>query len=290
MSKVFISYSREDAGLVYPLVARLKRHGVSIWIDEHNIKSGMRWDVAIEEALRDASHMLVILSKASVESQYVRAEIDLALDTNTIIVPILISPCTRPFQIRQIQYINFMIDESKGFDKLLKNLPHDLNIRNESNSSYSKTMPITANFAGVYGPEFAVFPEDKKTIQEGGKYIYPTLAFESTDQNDRRSWIMKFNIVFIGREYHCDILIPSEEISRRHLKIIRAGMRYERYQIVDLGSTNGTWLNDEKLPANKPIVLKHGDKINLANILHIVFQFTPNLYNEEKTTQIAPNS
>lgn len=283
MTKVFVSYAREDGGVVYPLVMRLKRHGVPIWIDEHNIESGMHWDLAIEDALRDASHVLVILSKASVQSQYVRAEIDLALEGKKKIVPILINACTRPIQIRRIQYIDFMKDEVNGFKKLLKALPHELNLNQES-VSRTIVVPKAGAVDGVYGEKFVIFPEDKKTIQEGGKYIYPTLVFESTNRKNRRNWIMKINALYIGREHDCDIVIPSKEISRRHAQIVRRG---ERYQIIDLDSTNGTWMNGEKLEINKPIVLKHGDKLNFAHILHIEFQFiTPNHFINEETTQL----
>lgn len=285
MSKVFVSYAREDGGIVYPLVMRLKRHEIPIWIDEHNIAAGMHWDLAIEEALKEDSHVLVVLSKASVQSQYVRAEIDIALDGKKKIVPILINACTRPIQIRRIPYIDFTKDEAEAFNKLLQTLPHDLNISHENDL---RTHPIPKRGAvdGVYGEDFVVFPEDKKTIQEGGKYIYPTLVFESTDRKDIRNWIMKINTLYVGREHDCDIVIPSSEISRRHAQITRRG---ERYQIIDLDSTNGTWMNGARLETNRPIFLKHGDKLNFANILHIEFQLiTPNRFVDEKTAPFNP--
>ncbi len=278
MSKVFVSYAHQDSDIVYPLVMRLKGRGVPIWIDNLNIESGMHWDLAIEEALHQATHVLVVLSRASVQSKNVRDEIDLALDTKKIIVPIMINTCTRPMRIRRIQYTDFRENDEGAFDKLLKILPHDLNI-----NDVTMTLP-SYNIKDISGSEFLSFPEDRSQRFQG-RNMYPTLIFQSMDGQDKRQWVMKFNVVYLGRESHCDIIVPVREVSRRHAKIVRAGNRFERYQILDLGSKNFTWINKQKIDANKPFFLKDGDVINLANVLIIEFQFKPGYFNQEDTME-----
>ncbi len=54
----------------------------------------------------------------------------------------------------------------------------------------------------------------------------------------------------------------NKAISRVHCKICRNG---SQYTIADLGSANGTFVNKEKLPANQPQRIVHGDMIRLAN-------------------------
>src|SRR5687768_8171567 len=50
----------------------------------------------------------------------------------------------------------------------------------------------------------------------------------------------------IGREAHNTIAMPdNRKCSRDHAKVWREGP--ERYAVADLGSTNGTLLNDEKV-------------------------------------------
>jgi hypothetical protein len=59
-------------------------------------------------------------------------------------------------------------------------------------------------------------------------------------------------------------------LSRRHAKIRRAGNGYE---VIDLSSSNGTWLNDERLTPNKPYLLPNGSQLRLARMrLFVVFR------------------
>lgn len=49
--------------------------------------------------------------------------------------------------------------------------------------------------------------------------------------------------------------------SRRHLSVT---YKEECYFLTDLDSTNGTWLNGERMLANRPYLLKDGDEISLG--------------------------
>lgn len=57
-------------------------------------------------------------------------------------------------------------------------------------------------------------------------------------------------------------------LSRRHAMIRRAESGYE---IIDLSSTNGTWLNDERLVPYKTYPLASGSQLRLSRIRLIVF-------------------
>lgn len=72
----------------------------------------------------------------------------------------------------------------------------------------------------------------------------------------------------IGRATASHLMILDDQISRQHIRLVNQA---ERYWIDDLGSSNGTYLNDRWLEPNQSQPLRHGDKINLAN--RIVFQF-----------------
>jgi hypothetical protein len=59
-------------------------------------------------------------------------------------------------------------------------------------------------------------------------------------------------------------------LSRRHVKIRRAGNGYE---IIDLASSNGTWLNDERLIPDRPYPLANGSQLRLARMrLFVVYR------------------
>lgn len=57
-------------------------------------------------------------------------------------------------------------------------------------------------------------------------------------------------------------------LSRRHAMIRRAGSGYE---IIDLSSTNGTWLNDKRLTPYAPYPLPSGSRLLLSRIRLFVF-------------------
>ena len=58
-------------------------------------------------------------------------------------------------------------------------------------------------------------------------------------------------------------------VSQKHALVRRKGKGYE---ILDIGSTNGTWLNRKRLVPNQPYRLQSGDQIHLGRLsIHIIF-------------------
>jgi len=78
---IFISYSREDDIIVGRLRRDLQQAGFNIWIDTKNIEPGTPdWLAAIQNAIANASCMIVALSKTAIKSEWVIKEIELALN------------------------------------------------------------------------------------------------------------------------------------------------------------------------------------------------------------------
>ena len=91
----------------------------------------------------------------------------------------------------------------------------------------------------------------------------------------------KYNLdqpaVLAGRSSKCDIQIDQESVSRNHAKIINTG---KSIILRDLGSTNGTYVNDELIDE---YVLQDGDLIKIGRT---IFKFLAgsnieNAYHEE---------
>jgi hypothetical protein len=64
----------------------------------------------------------------------------------------------------------------------------------------------------------------------------------------------------LGREGDATILIPQKSVSRRHARIVVTG---DGALLEDLGSKNGTWLNERRIQS--PEELSDGDEIRLGS-------------------------
>ncbi len=66
----------------------------------------------------------------------------------------------------------------------------------------------------------------------------------------------------IGRDAANDIVRRDTTVSRRHAMLIWAEARW---LIEDLGSANGTFVNDVRVPFGSPHPLRHGDRIGVGS-------------------------
>ena len=69
----------------------------------------------------------------------------------------------------------------------------------------------------------------------------------------------------LGRDAGCDFQVPDQGVSRRHAEVYRIG---EMYFVRDLGSRNGTYVNEERINEE---MLRNGDRIRLGGTV-LVFE------------------
>jgi DNA-binding response OmpR family regulator len=72
--------------------------------------------------------------------------------------------------------------------------------------------------------------------------------------------------LIVGRDEHCDVVIPERQVSRQHARI-----RQERgkYVLEDLDSKNGTFVNGQEIDG--PHSLQDGDEIQIAFCCKLTF-------------------
>jgi len=105
MADIFISYSREDSLKVKPLAKILEENGWSVYWDV-KMQGGETWDERIEKELDSAKCVLVVWSKNSIHSSWVRAEAEEGFKKG-ILFPILIDDVKIPLLFRPIQAVRF---------------------------------------------------------------------------------------------------------------------------------------------------------------------------------------
>jgi hypothetical protein len=100
MGAIFLSYASEDATRLDPLIALLEKAGTVWW--DRRISPGSRWDSTIEQAMEEAHCVVVIWTRASVESRWVREEANEGL-ARGVLVPVILDDVRPPLGFRQFE-------------------------------------------------------------------------------------------------------------------------------------------------------------------------------------------
>ena len=71
--------------------------------------------------------------------------------------------------------------------------------------------------------------------------------------------------VTVGRAPGCGVALPDQAVSQLHARLYR---RDGKLWLEDLGSTNGTWVNQKRISA--PLAIRRGDRIQVgATVLEV---------------------
>jgi TIR domain len=124
---IFISHSSSDDGMAAYIAGRLYDLGVRVWIDHKDIGPGDDFVSRIEDALTDATHVLLLLSPHSVASAWVREERNIAqlfvIEGSKRLIPVLapgFSPAEIPSLLRSRVYIDLnKMDLDDAIDAIL---------------------------------------------------------------------------------------------------------------------------------------------------------------------------
>lgn len=87
--------------------------------------------------------------------------------------------------------------------------------------------------------------------------------------------------IYIGRDIHNDVVINDAEVSRKHARML---MQAGGYVLEDLGSTNGTFIDGQRLMG--PHVLRPNELIMLGENVSLVFETS---YEADATVIGAPS-
>jgi hypothetical protein len=122
--RVFICYSSKDRDFAQKLAKDLTTYGIMVWYDEYEIKVGDSITEKISKALQECDYLCIILSPDSVNSEWVKRELSVALldelDHKRVkVLPILWKDCQVPPLIQDKRRANFSHIYEKGLEELL---------------------------------------------------------------------------------------------------------------------------------------------------------------------------
>lgn len=95
-----------------------------------------------------------------------------------------------------------------------------------------------------------------------------------------RRWALDRAELLIGRDESCDVVVDLDTVSRRHCRIAACA---EGLSVRDLGSTNGTWVDDEAVAPYAGRTLRSGDRLRVGGAIFKFLQGddVESLYREE---------
>ncbi len=101
--------------------------------------------------------------------------------------------------------------------------------------------------------------------QDQGRVAAPKAALVVVHSADREQGGKRFDLgeddVTLGRDEANTVVVASDQASRRHARIFVSG---GAHVLVDLDSTNGTFLNSKLV---KEQTLRHGDVVRIASLV-----------------------
>jgi len=100
-ASIFLSHNRDDKEFVRRLADDLRRAGVTVWVDEAEIRIGDSIIGKIEEGILGCNYLGVVLSPSSVSSQWVKEELRTVFHYQVtrkgkIVLPLLYQRCEIP--------------------------------------------------------------------------------------------------------------------------------------------------------------------------------------------------
>jgi hypothetical protein len=106
-AQVFISYSHEDHEFVSRLALDLEDRGADVWIDRMDLHAGTEWRERISQGVKDCTVFVPVVSPESLQSEWASRELDMAIEYDKPVLPLLYRPARLPERLSRYQYINF---------------------------------------------------------------------------------------------------------------------------------------------------------------------------------------
>jgi len=103
--------------------------------------------------------------------------------------------------------------------------------------------------------------EELKVKRKGDDCL--VVIYAPIESNLGKRYVLQKDVTSIGRDRDNDIVLDSDSVSRRHAKLEH---RDGHFFVVDLDSTNGTFVNDEQDPINV-CQLRRGDQLKVGDTI-----------------------
>ncbi len=125
--KIFISHSAKDRDEARNIATKLKNSNLDVWYDEWSLQAGDSLVNKIEKGIADSNTLIVLLSKESMRSRWVKSEINAFLnrslsERNISIIPVFLEKVLMPPLLKDRLYVDLTKDPEVGLARLIRQL------------------------------------------------------------------------------------------------------------------------------------------------------------------------
>jgi hypothetical protein len=121
-NKIFLSYGREELGFVDDLVGRLETEGYDVWLEYRDLIPGQSWTEQLEKGKNESDTILLVVSKKSVNSQWVQKEWQHFLDSNKRVILLIFDAEDIDEKLEQYEWVDFRGNYKTGLRELFRQL------------------------------------------------------------------------------------------------------------------------------------------------------------------------
>jgi hypothetical protein len=254
------------------------------------LHAGESFDEVIEAQLRSAKAVVVLWSKRSVASRWVRAEATIA-DRMNKLAPVLIEPCDRPI-IFELLHTTDLTEwsgdrEDPVWQRFLADLRHTA-ARTGSNRAAREEGAAAPAFLRSQEPlpAPAQQPARSAAVLDAPKPRTINVAVETSERTQfsvtptvdplaadfhclelasggqvLQRYVVSPSGLKIGRTPPADVILPDPGVSRAHCIVELAD---DRLRVTDLRSTNGTFIDGERVEG--VAFLEVGSELRIGNL------------------------
>lgn len=121
MSHVYVAYHPEDEAFAADLIHQVQDAGFEVWADRtRQRRDTEQWRAAIDQAIRNAFVMLVIVTPAARRSEQLNYEWMFALGTDIPVVPVVFKPGDLHPRLHNLESVDFTNKHAQPWGKLLR--------------------------------------------------------------------------------------------------------------------------------------------------------------------------
>lgn len=119
---VFVSHSSHDKHNVSLIARVLDNAGMKTWVDREAIRGGDKFPERIHDAIQQTDCLILLWSELAARSDWVRKEINIALDAHRRIIPCRLDSTDLPERISDLHAVDLRSDVLGGLTDLLRAL------------------------------------------------------------------------------------------------------------------------------------------------------------------------